>query len=85
MESILDECKIALDLSLGLCEPTEYLYDRENILICGGVGSGKTTVYKMLIEHYSEEPYFVYTFVINCRSLRGDNLLVTTSKFNSSC
>jgi len=50
----------------------EFPYDRENILIYGGVGSGKTTVCKMLIEHYCDAPYFVYTFVINCRTLRGN-------------
>ncbi|XP_011338168.2 peroxisome biogenesis protein 1 isoform X2 [Ooceraea biroi] len=84
MKGILDECRIALDLSLGLRGRMEFLYDRENILICGGVGSGKTTVYKMLIEHYCEAPYFVYTFVINCRSLRGKKVETIQPRIKSA-
>jgi len=72
MEGILDKCKIVLDQSLSLRGRMEFLRNRGNILIYGGVGSGKTTVCKMLIEHYCEAPYFVYTFLINCRSLKGN-------------
>ncbi|XP_020300229.1 peroxisome biogenesis factor 1 isoform X2 [Pseudomyrmex gracilis] len=70
IENILEDCKISLDLSLGL-RPTNFRYDRENILICGNLGSGKTTICRMLIERYQKEPYFVHTHTIDCRSLKG--------------
>ncbi|KAL0101615.1 hypothetical protein PUN28_019032 [Cardiocondyla obscurior] len=71
MESALKDCEIALDLSLGLRRAVDLQYDRENILICGDVGSGKTTFCKMLIERYHEAPCFVHTHLIDCRSLKG--------------
>ncbi|XP_032677988.1 peroxisome biogenesis protein 1 isoform X2 [Odontomachus brunneus] len=75
VQGVLDDCEKALDLSLGLrIKPdtkVDFHYDRENILICGGLGSGKTTVCKILIEHYRQEPRFVYTRMIDCRSLKG--------------
>ncbi|XP_011877701.1 PREDICTED: transitional endoplasmic reticulum ATPase isoform X2 [Vollenhovia emeryi] len=70
-EGILKDCEIALDLGLGLRRPVDFRYDRENILICGDVGSGKTTLCKMLIERYRGAPCFVHTHVIDCRSLKG--------------
>lgn len=71
-EGILKDCKIALDLGLGLRRAVDFRYDRENILICGNVGSGKTTFCKMLIERYREAPCFVHTHMIDCRSLKGN-------------
>ncbi|KYQ49274.1 Peroxisome biogenesis factor 1, partial [Trachymyrmex zeteki] len=71
IEDILKDCEIALDLSLGLRRAVDFRYDRENILICGAMGSGKTTIYKKLIECYCEAPCFVHTHVIECRSLKG--------------
>ncbi|KYM98485.1 Peroxisome biogenesis factor 1 [Cyphomyrmex costatus] len=71
IEDILQHCEIALDLSLGLRRAVDFLYDRENILICGPTGSGKTTVCKKLIERYCEAPCFVHTHMIECRSLKG--------------
>ncbi|XP_070158629.1 peroxisomal ATPase PEX1 isoform X1 [Polyergus mexicanus] len=70
-KGILEDCEIALDLSLGLRTPVDFRYDRENILICGDLGSGKTTICKMLIERYREVPYFAHTHTIDCRSLKG--------------
>ncbi|XP_012541576.1 peroxisome biogenesis protein 1 [Monomorium pharaonis] len=70
IEGILKDCKTVLDLSLGL-RRVDFQYDRENILICGNVGSGKTTICNKLIECYKGAPYFVYTTVIECRLLRG--------------
>lgn len=71
IEGILKDCELALDLSLGLRRAVDFRYDRENVLICGDVGSGKTTSCKMLIEHYREAPCFVHTHVIDCRTLKG--------------
>ncbi|XP_071557616.1 peroxisomal ATPase PEX1 isoform X1 [Temnothorax nylanderi] len=71
IEGILKDCEIALDLGLGLRRAVDFRYDRENILICGDVGSGKTTFCKMLIERYRDAPCFVHTHVIDCRSLKG--------------
>ncbi|XP_039312379.1 peroxisome biogenesis factor 1 [Solenopsis invicta] len=71
MEDILKDCEIALDLGLSLRRVVNFRYDRENILICGDVGSGKTTICKKLLERYREAPYFVYTHVIECRLLKG--------------
>lgn len=74
MEDILKDCEIALDLGLSLRRVVNFRYDRENILICGDVGSGKTTICKKLLERYREAPYFVYTHVIECRLLKGNML-----------
>ncbi|KYM85704.1 Peroxisome biogenesis factor 1 [Atta colombica] len=71
IEGILENCEIALDLSLGLRRAVDFWYDRENILICGAMGSGKTTICKKLIQCYCEAPCFVHTHVIDCRSLKG--------------
>ncbi|XP_018368488.1 PREDICTED: peroxisome biogenesis protein 1 [Trachymyrmex cornetzi] len=71
IKGILEDCEIALDLSLGLRRAVDFRYDRENILICGAMGSGKTTICKKLIECYCEAPCFVHTHVIDCRSLKG--------------
>lgn len=74
IEGVLKHCEIALDLSLGLRRAVDFRYDRENILIYGDMGSGKTTVCKKLIEHYCEAPYFVHTHTIDCRSLQGKQM-----------
>nr|XP_050857822.1 uncharacterized protein LOC127067205 [Vespula vulgaris]XP_050857823.1 uncharacterized protein LOC127067205 [Vespula vulgaris]XP_050857824.1 uncharacterized protein LOC127067205 [Vespula vulgaris]XP_050857826.1 uncharacterized protein LOC127067205 [Vespula vulgaris]XP_050857827.1 uncharacterized protein LOC127067205 [Vespula vulgaris]XP_050857828.1 uncharacterized protein LOC127067205 [Vespula vulgaris]XP_050857829.1 uncharacterized protein LOC127067205 [Vespula vulgaris]XP_050857830.1 unc len=71
LENILSECQITLDLSLRLNAPTNLEYDRENILICGEIGSGKSTLCKILIKRLQKSPYFVYTHVIDCISLKG--------------
>lgn len=77
MQVVFDSCENALDLSLGLrikpATKVDFHYDRENILICGGLGSGKTIICKMLIEHYCKEPRFVYTRVIDCKSLKSNH------------
>ncbi|XP_076292104.1 peroxisomal biogenesis factor 1 [Lasioglossum baleicum] len=69
--NILSECQLALDFSLGLRTRLDFDYDRENILISGDVGSGKTTICKLLREYLENEPYYVHTQMIDCRSLKG--------------
>ncbi|XP_015522385.2 peroxisome biogenesis factor 1 isoform X1 [Neodiprion lecontei] len=71
LRSLLTECKSILELSLGLDRASDFGYDRENILICGKVGSGKTTVGQILKEAFREVPNFVYVHVIDCKSLKG--------------
>ncbi|XP_043511745.1 peroxisome biogenesis factor 1 isoform X1 [Frieseomelitta varia] len=71
LSKILSECELALDLSLGLKTQLPFEYEPENILISGVVGSGKTTVCKILIEKLQKPPYFVHTHMIDCRSLKG--------------
>lgn len=71
IKSILEDCEIALDLSLHLRRSMDFRYDQENILICGDLGSGKTTICKMLIERYRDAPCFAHTHMIDCRSLKG--------------
>ncbi|XP_053998101.1 peroxisomal ATPase PEX1 [Hylaeus anthracinus] len=71
LENTLTECKLSLDLSLGLRKRLGFEYDRENILICGDVGSGKTTICKILVQYLRNAPYFVHTNMIDCRSLKG--------------
>ncbi|KAI4503720.1 hypothetical protein M0802_001123 [Mischocyttarus mexicanus] len=71
LENILSECQITLDLSLRLIAPADLKYNRENILICGEVGSGKSTLCKILIKRLQKSPYFVYTHVIDCISFKG--------------
>ncbi|KAK9306176.1 hypothetical protein QLX08_003068 [Tetragonisca angustula] len=71
LNKILSECELALDLSLGLKTQLPFEYEPENILISGVVGSGKTTICKILIEKLQKPPYFVHTHTIDCRSLKG--------------
>ncbi|CAK9814659.1 Peroxisome biogenesis factor 1 [Anthophora plagiata] len=71
LRKLLKECHLALDLSLGLSTQLSFEYDRENILISGEAGSGKTTVCKILIDYLESAPYFVHTHMIDCRSLKG--------------
>ncbi|KAK1126053.1 hypothetical protein K0M31_005580 [Melipona bicolor] len=71
LSKILSECELALDLSLGLKTQLPFEYEPENILISGVVGSGKTTVCKILIEKLQKPPYFVHTHMVDCRSLKG--------------
>ncbi|XP_015435576.1 PREDICTED: peroxisome biogenesis protein 1 [Dufourea novaeangliae] len=71
LKNILTECQVTLDLSLGLRKQLDFHYDRENILISGDVGSGKTTVCKILSEYLQNAPYFVHVHTIDCRSLKG--------------
>ncbi|XP_017754802.1 PREDICTED: peroxisome biogenesis factor 1 [Eufriesea mexicana] len=71
LNNVLAECQLALDLSLSLHRRLPFAYDRENIIISGAIGSGKTTICKMLIEYLQNPPYFVHTRMINCRSLKG--------------
>ncbi|XP_025075852.1 uncharacterized protein LOC112553093 [Pogonomyrmex barbatus] len=81
IEDILKDCEIALDLSLGLRRlAVDFRYDRENVLICGDVGSGKTTICKMLIERYREPPCFVHAHVIDCRSLKGNIAIIISAQ-----
>ncbi|XP_014481800.1 PREDICTED: peroxisome biogenesis factor 1 isoform X2 [Dinoponera quadriceps] len=88
VESVLDSCEKALDLGLGLrIKPdtkVNFLYDRENILICGDLGSGKTTVCKILIDRCRKEPCFVHTRVIDCRSLKGKKVETVQKIFASA-
>lgn len=73
LEIVLAKCYLSLDLSLGLRMRLNFKYDQENILISGEVGSGKTTVCKILTEYLRSAPYFVHTHSIDCRSLKGDS------------
>lgn len=75
IKGILEDCEITLDLSLGLRRPVDFRYDRENILICGDLGSGKTTICKILIERYREAPCFAHTHMIDCKSLKGNTAM----------
>ncbi|XP_076649014.1 peroxisomal biogenesis factor 1 [Halictus rubicundus] len=69
--NILTECQLALNFSLGLRTQLVFDYDRENILITGDVGSGKTTICQLLREYLENEPNYVHTQMIDCRSLKG--------------
>ncbi|XP_043256334.1 peroxisome biogenesis factor 1 [Colletes gigas] len=71
LKNILSECQLSLDLSLGLRTQLGFEYDRENILISGDVGSGKSTICKILVQFLQNAPYFVHTHVIDCKSLKG--------------
>ncbi|XP_076762251.1 peroxisomal biogenesis factor 1 isoform X2 [Xylocopa sonorina] len=84
LDHILTECRLALDLSLGLHTQLPFEYDRENILISGEIGSGKTTTCEMLINHLRSSPNFVHTHMLDCRSLKGKKAemmqkIITTS------
>ncbi|XP_058795595.1 uncharacterized protein LOC131666734 [Phymastichus coffea] len=71
LQQLITECMNVLTLSLGLYNIKKFDYERENILISGATGSGKTTVCKLLRKTLSEPPFFVNTRYINCRSLKG--------------
>lgn len=72
MPDLLERCEVPLDLSLGCRRPTGFLYNRENILLHGDLGSGKTTICEILIERYRNSPCFAYTHMISCKSLQGN-------------
>ncbi|XP_011505732.1 PREDICTED: peroxisome biogenesis factor 1 [Ceratosolen solmsi marchali] len=69
-QSIITECTNVLTLSLGFHNITDLLYDRENILIKGCRGSGKTTVCKLLCNIFRKPPYFVHSRFIDCKELK---------------
>ncbi|XP_012278044.1 peroxisome biogenesis factor 1 [Orussus abietinus] len=71
LQDLLSKCKFCLTLSLGLHETRNFLHDRENILIYGDVGSGKTTFCKSLLRVFREKPYFVHTHFVDCKALKG--------------
>ncbi|CAL7940371.1 unnamed protein product [Xylocopa violacea] len=84
LNHILTECHLALDLSLGLRMQLPFEYDRENILISGEIGSGKTTICKMLVNYLRSPSNFVHTHMLDCRSLKGKKAemmqkIITTS------
>lgn len=71
LTTVLTECRLALDLSLGLQTQLPFEYNPENILISGVVGSGKTAICKIIEDIMRSPPYFVHTHTIDCRSLKG--------------
>lgn len=71
LTTVLTECQLALDLSLGLETQLPFEYNPENILIYGVAGSGKTAVCKIIEDIMRSPPYFVHTHTIDCRSLKG--------------
>ncbi|KAG7207684.1 hypothetical protein KM043_009303 [Ampulex compressa] len=74
LQNILEECDVTLELSLNLCPPLSFKYDRENILLCGDLGSGKTTFCKIVMESLRKAPHFVHTHFMDCRSLKGKKM-----------
>ncbi|XP_015607346.1 peroxisome biogenesis factor 1 isoform X2 [Cephus cinctus] len=72
LEIILRECRISLDLSLGLTPISlDFSYDRENVIICGPAGVGKTTLCQILGDDLRGAPNFVHTRYTDCKSLKG--------------
>lgn len=71
LTTVLTECRLALDLSLGLQTQLPFEYNPENILISGVIGSGKTAICKIIEDIMRSPPYFVHTHTIDCRSLKG--------------
>lgn len=69
--SIISECLPVLNMGLNSCFNNNIIYDRENIIICGDIGSGKTTLCRILSEKMVEAPNFVYTRTVECRKLKG--------------
>ncbi|XP_043284431.1 peroxisome biogenesis factor 1 isoform X2 [Venturia canescens] len=70
-QSIIKECQIVLELSLGLSNPQSFSYEPGNILICGDIGVGKTTVCKILEDFMRKSPRSVHVHTIECRALKG--------------
>lgn len=54
----------------------DFEYNRENLLISGTTGSGKTTVCKLLREILTESPYFAHARHVDCRSLKGGTFII---------
>ena len=71
MKTILTECRSVLTLSLGLHEKADFDFERENILISGSTGSGKTTICNLLGDIFNKAPYYTFTKLIDCKSLKG--------------
>ncbi|XP_012262867.2 peroxisome biogenesis factor 1 isoform X1 [Athalia rosae] len=84
LKSILSDCQCVLKLSLGIDRTSDSEYDRENILICGKVGSGKTTICQILREAFSEHPNFVYVQMIDAKALKGKKVEILHKTFLSA-
>lgn len=70
-KDLLSKCELTLRLSLGLHNIKDLDYNRENILISGEMGSGKSTFCKILVNQIQKPPYFIHTHVIECLPLKG--------------
>ncbi|XP_051155362.1 peroxisome biogenesis factor 1 [Leptopilina boulardi] len=83
-DDLLSKCELTLRLSLGLHNIKDLDYNRENILICGDTGSGKTTVCKLLANQIQKPPYFIHTHVIECMPLKGKKMEVIQKVIQSA-
>ncbi|XP_023248076.1 peroxisome biogenesis factor 1 [Copidosoma floridanum] len=71
LEPVIREATCALRLSLGLHGIRGFDYGRDNALVSGATGSGKTTSCKLLGKLLSEPPYFAHVRFVDCKSLKG--------------
>ncbi|KAK0173110.1 hypothetical protein PV328_006353 [Microctonus aethiopoides] len=81
MEQNLSECRTIFSMSLNTSTANNSPCNSRNILICGNIGSGKTTLCKILNEEMQQSPNFFYTRKIECKKLKGKKFEVINKLF----
>ncbi|XP_044008729.1 peroxisome biogenesis factor 1 isoform X2 [Aphidius gifuensis] len=66
-QEIFEECHMIINLSF---DRNFFSYNRENILICGDIGTGKSTICKLLKQQFESYPKNIYTRFIDCKKLK---------------
>ncbi|KAK0168289.1 hypothetical protein PV327_002113 [Microctonus hyperodae] len=82
MEQNLSECRTIFSMSLNTTSTVnDFPCNSRNILICGNIGSGKSTLCKILNEEMQRSPYYFYTRMIECKKLKGKKFEVINKLF----
>ncbi|CAD6216147.1 GSCOCG00004365001-RA-CDS [Cotesia congregata] len=71
METIMEECRTICWILLKSYSTKRFQYNRQNILIAGGTGTGKTSICETMLEQLSQSPYYFYTKTIDCKKLKS--------------
>ncbi|XP_034936999.1 peroxisomal ATPase PEX1 isoform X2 [Chelonus insularis] len=71
IKKIINDCKLVFELRLKTCQSSEIIYNKENILICGGTGTGKTILCEIIKQQIQQPPYLFHVETINCKKLKG--------------
>ncbi|XP_011299144.1 peroxisome biogenesis factor 1 [Fopius arisanus] len=70
-------------LQMGL-SPQRYPFPLENILICGDIGTGKTTFLNFLQHKLRSPPNFMHTIIVDCKKLKGKKVDAVSKFFTST-
>ncbi|XP_063993623.1 uncharacterized protein LOC135171180 isoform X2 [Diachasmimorpha longicaudata] len=81
LKKILEDSVRMLTMSLT---PQDYSFPRQNILICGSTGTGKTTLLHHLQQKMENPPNFMNTIFVDCRKLKGKKVDAVSKIFTST-